>query len=132
MWLTLYLGGQLKPYKVHRHSEAKEFIIYKSLLRQDDIEAEKIGIDIAINNLSSPNNSEMSVKYNIAEINKRLNTMLNLKSNNITAIHKSKQKEKLAKSLGLTGVSEIDKMNKFYDMLDKAGLIKMKKMTNPE
>ena len=74
----------------------------------------------------------MSVKYNIAEINKRLNTMLNLKSNNIVAIHKSNQKEKLAKSLGLTGVSEIDKMNKFYEMLDKAGLIKMKKAGNPE
>ena len=132
MWLTLYLGGQLKPYIVNRHSEAKEFIIYKALLRQDEIEAEKIGINIAINNLNAPNNSEMSVKYNIAEINKRLNTMLNLKSNNIVAIHKSNQKEKLAKSLGLTGVSEIDKMNKFYEMLDKAGLIKMKKAGNPE
>ena len=54
MWLTLYLGGQLKPYIVNRHSEAKEFIIYKSLLRQDEIEAEKIGIDIAVNNLKYP------------------------------------------------------------------------------
>ena len=132
MWLTLYLGGQLKPYVINRHSEIKEFIVYKAMLREHEADVEKVGIDMAVNNLASPNVSEMNVKYNIAEINKRLNTMLNLKSNNLPAIKKSNLKDKIAKELQLTGVPEIDEMNKCYEMLDKAGLVKMKKVDIPE
>lgn len=42
------------------------------------------------------------------------------------ALNLLEAQEKLIKKMGLVGVKEVDETVKLYDMLDKAGLIKMK------
>lgn len=88
-----------------------------------------MGIDIDVLHLVN-STGELQAKQNLLNINKKLDTLFNLKTHNTEALKQNKRIDAVAKRLGLTGIAEIDEMLKLYDALDKAGLVKMKKPTD--
>lgn len=88
-----------------------------------------MGIDIDVHHLVN-STGELQAKQNLLNINKKVDTLFNLKTHNTEALKQNKRIDAVAKRLGLTGIAEIDEMLKLYDALDKAGLVKMKKPTD--
>lgn len=83
-------------------------------------------MDIGVNSLAN-STGDLQVQQNILNINKKIDTIFNLKTHNVEALKHDKIKDKIFKRLGLTGVPEIDEMLKLFDTLDKAGLVRMRK-----
>ena len=88
-----------------------------------------VDIDVSVGELSK-STGELHAKQCINAINKKLHNIFDLKTHNVSDLRKNKLADEVAKRLGLTGIPEIDEMLKLYDALDKAGLVKMRKVTN--
>ena len=125
MILNLYLGGQLQPLVQYRHSNVREYMIYASMLRSCNIKTQETSIDILKDSLANAEN-QTQVDSIIASMNKSLNNIRYLKTNNSPALSRALEKETLIKQQGLTGVPELDSMIQLYKIMDESNLVHMK------
>ena len=125
IWFTLYLGGKLQRNLFTRHSDCKNYVLFKALNRELSLDEHLCEVDLLKQRVLAANN-EFDFKYYIEKLNKKFNTIHYIKTNNVMALNLLEAQEKLIKKMGLVGVKEVDETIKLYDMLDKAGLIKMK------